>query len=651
MSRLFFAVGIDPDHPTVRRAIERIRRPLGPEAEMTVVAGAGWTGAVARYRWQLRPAFSGPDLVVPGSPLVLADASILYESDLVSALGDHAPPAPDRTPGRLIQSAVRTWGVDAVDRLEGEFAFASWDEDRRRLLVARDLVGRRPLYWARLPAEGIAVSSSPRALAELEGVSAEPNLPYLASRALGLAWAQGSESAYQGVDVVPAAQVISWSERGGVVERRFWDPPAVPDPDSITFNEAAEELRVLLKRAVAERLTPGVTTVWMSGGWDSSSVFAAGRDFLRECGAESQRIVPVSISYPEGDPGREDELIREVTGHWGAEANWLDQADIELLVDLPERCALAEEPPAHLYEDWNRALARSTRAAGSRVALDGCGGDQLFAVSNVVLADQIRRGQWLKAVRRLRATRQEGWRRHVRFGLIPLFSRGAIRGLESLLGRSLPRHYLERGLSPWASPDYVREHRLRERDLDILSSTGAGTAAQGESVHFVLGPIWGWGASYMQGPLLQEGVVGRSPLLDGRIIDFALRRPIEERAAVGETKRLLRASMKGLLPDSFLAPRSHRTGATVAFSSRHMRRVYPDLFRRLFSEPLELARAGAVNENSLREAVRRWEEGEETYRVDLAHLMKVEFWLRGRRNELLPTTPAPRTVEQRTSAA
>jgi asparagine synthase (glutamine-hydrolysing) len=367
----------------------------------------------------------------------------------------------------------------------------------------------------------------------------------------------------------------------------------------------------------------------MSGGWDSTAVFGAGEHVLPA--GNRARLQPVSISYPVGDPGREDEFIGQVADHWKARVHWIKSDDIPLLDGLPERAARADEPPAHLYELWNRELARATRAAGSRVALDGGGGDQLFQVSDVVIADRLRNGRFLEFARLARSRRSRGLRHLARAGMLPLVPEGLVKVAEHVTGRLLPHHYLERPLAEWIRPEFAARHLLRERDLVMLRRQGAKHLAHAESRMYLTLPVWSHGASFMHGSLLQEGVEVRSPLLDLKVVEFALSRPISERAGAGGTKTLLRQSMRGLLPPSILAPRRYRTGMTIGFSRRRMREGYPALISTLFAEPLRLADLGMVDPVKLRAAADRCcaGGGDEGLRVNLFHAMKVEFWLRG----------------------
>jgi asparagine synthetase B (glutamine-hydrolysing) len=226
-------------------------------------------------------------------------------------------------------------------------------------------------------------------------------------------------------------------------------------------------------------------------------------------------------------------------------------------------------------------------------------------------------------------SRGRPWKEWFRLGLLPILPTGLV----DLAGRTLgtPRHYLERNVMPWMRREFVEAHALRERDLVVLRDVRATSIAHAESIMFLTLPIWSWGGSYMRRPMLAEGVETRSPLLDRRITEFALSRPVHERASASETKVLLRRSMKGLLPPEVLAPRAYRTGTTTAFSRRRTREAFPALITRLFERPLLIADLGMIEPALLEGAARRVMAGEadDTVRVNVFHAMKVEFWLRG----------------------
>jgi len=584
--------------------------------------------AATRKPWELTPDFSGPVLVLEGPEVVVAaDASLYDRAGLVASLKSAGVTPAGSTPSHFIAAAYQAWGPSLVDHLLGDFAFVVWDRRRHVLVAARDPLGMRTLFSAR-SGDRVAFASSSRALAELTGRAEQLNLACLGAQVAGLIWSNGTETAFEGVDPVLPGRVVVW-EAGRTTVRQFWTAPEAPSRNPIPMAEAALQLRELLGRATVERMGGGTTAVWMSGGWDSTAVFAAGEHALPA--AERSRLRPVSISYPVGDPGREDEFIRQVGAHWGTDTHWIESDAIPLLDGLEERAGASDEPPAHLYELWNRELARGTRAIGARVALDGCGGDNLFQVSDVVLADLLRSGRWFEFVRRARSRRSAGWKYVARAGVLPLLPDGVVRSAERIAGRRLPRHYMEHPSAPWMLRDFMSAHALRDRALASLRATRGASLAQTENMLYVSAPAWGWAGGYMRSVLLQEGVEARSPLLDVRIVEFALSRPVSERTDWVETKILLRRAMEELLPRDVLAPRAQRTGSTAGFSRRRMREAYPALLKRLFAEPLRLAELGVVDPTALRAAADRWVAGsDESVRVGLFDAMRVEFWLRGR---------------------
>ena len=617
-----------PARAAVQRAARRALAPLGGDRSGTWENG-GVTLTATRKEWELAPEFSANVLILETPRVIIAADAAIYERDaLLRALRSAGVVPEALTPTHLIAAAYDAWGEDLVQHLRGDYAFVLWDSSRQRLVAGRDAIGSRPLYYAS-GEFGIVAGSSSLAVAEIAGASSNLDHASLGTQVAGFAWAMGSHTAFRGVHPLLPGHVAT-ADHGVVCVRRFWQPADAVESSPLEFGAAAEELRTILRAAVLDRLTPGTNSVWMSGGWDSTAVFAAGQDALAESGRA--RLRPVSISYPENDPGCEDTLIRDVAQRWNAEVHWLQSDDIPLLEDIESRAARADEPPAHLYELWNRALAQGTRAVGARVALDGGGGDQLFQVSDVVIAESLRRGNFRESARLARARRRYGWRHLFRAGVLPLVPPSILEAGEEFSGRRLPRHYLERPHTSWVRQDFVARHGLRERDHQVLRVTRSRSLAHNESMLYLAAPVWAYGASFMRGALLNEGVEARSPLLDLRVVEFALRRPIRERSSGAETKSLLRAAMRGLLPEKFLAPRSHRTGMTIGFSQQRMRAAYPRLWERVFASPLLLAEMGIVDPRALKAAVQECLAGrvDENVRVNLYHTLKAELWLRGR---------------------
>lgn len=620
-----------PDSALLRRMLAAMRTRGGDASD-------GWQGdgvalGLCRYEWEVAEASAGPaEVLREGQLAVVADASLYYRAELARALAARGVTVGGQSAAHLILAAYRAWGKSCAARLEGDFTFILWDGARETLVCARDFAGSRPLYYARAGGTLIVASAVSAILAHPQ-CPAELNLAALAEAATGqLTWSH--ETCYRAIEVLPAGLTLV-CRRGREAELvRHWHPPAVNDDrEEPPFEEAAEELLETLARAVAERLDPQrPTSIWLSGGWDSTAVFGAGEKLLRER-ASGEHIHAVSVSYPPGDPGREDELIEQVADHWGSPVHWLDIRDIPLLESAVERAGERDEPYAHPFELWNRALARGSRSVGAQVAFIGKGGDELFAVSDVFLADLLRRGRLLQLALEWRARARGGWRGFIRKVVHPVVPPDLLASLASLRGAPPPRRFLERNIAEWIEPSFSRAHRLAERQSVESLRRGNGSLASAEMIWLLTHPFFPRTLAQVCGIALADGVEVRSPLYDRRIVELAASRPRRERASGWETKLLLRRSMRGLLPDAVLAPRTHRTGVTSGYLFREMREVWSALFLHAFEEPL-LAELGIVDPQPLQSA---WHDflfqGKKEHAGELFATLQTELWLRARERQ------------------
>jgi asparagine synthase (glutamine-hydrolysing) len=564
-------------------------------------------------------------VVREGALTVVADASLYYRRDLVAALRDAGETPGGPGAGHYILAAYRAWGERCAERLEGDFAFVLWDGAARRAVAARDFGGKRPLFYAEA-GRGLLVASTIGGVAA--GCPTPPalDLATVAADAAGL-FAADAATCYEGVCRLGAGYTLVYAA-GATRVTRHWTPPSAPVAQPAPFDDAAAELRTLLEAAARERLGATATSVWLSGGWDSTAVFASGERVLADRGT-GEHLRAVSVSYPPGDPGREDELIAAAAAPWGSPVRWIDVDTVPLL-DGPEAAAARrDEPFAHGFESTTRALARASRAVGTRVAFDGNGGDQLFQLSPLYLADLLRAGRWATLAREWRGRRLRGGRTFFRYAVQPLLPPGALALAARLRGgRRLAGHF-ERELPPWISAAFARRHDLVGRDRAAIPPREGLGAADAEAR---------WLLSYVFFPrvlaavaehALEEGVELRSPLFDNRVVAFAAARPREDRARGAETKRLLRAAMRGALPDALLAPRARRTGMPGAYLARSLRATHASEIERLLAAPLALAEAGVLDGAAFRGAWARYQRGDNS--VPALHLLltlHAELWMR-----------------------
>lgn len=628
---VFPRTGAPPNGAIPRGMLDAMRRRGADHTELWQNGPAAL--GVARYDWELGDGFSGPVLVGEDEDLVVAaDASLYYRAELRRQLDGAGVRTGGDTPSHLILAAYRAWGERCAERIEGDWAFVLWDRTRGRVFCSRNFGGKRPLFYAELNGT-LIIASAISAILAYPDCPRELNLAAVAADAAAL-FAEPHETCYRAIRNLPAGCSLARGEAAGAVRlTRHWSPPPVRVARKSSFEAGAEELRELLCRSVGERLAVGgPTSVWLSGGRDSTAVFGAGEDVLRARGTVDH-LRAVSLSYPPGDPGREDEFIRAVADHWGSPVHWLDTYGIPLLDQPQERAPLRDEPFAHAFEMGNRSLAAGSRAVGARVALDGVGGDQLFQVSGVYLADLLRTGRWISLARewRERGMRGSGWRSFFREAMQPNLPPPLLRAA-ALMRRGRPLHApLERPLPEWMDERFIREHNLRERGTLRASAFHGGGRAAYETHWYLAHPYFPRVFASVSAFGLEAGIELRSPLYDRRLIEFAVSRPRDERASGRETKRLLRHAMRGLLPEQVLAPRRVHTGRAGGYLTRSMRERHATLFETTFQEPLRLAELGIVDPDALRQGWTRYlRNGAEDLGVNLFLTFQTELWLRGR---------------------
>ena len=613
---------------TVRRMLTRMRA-RGADETTLLEANDGTTATlgIAGHQWERALRHGALASASDGTRLVVADATLYHTADLRHALGTPEL-GNDAGAASLILAAYARWGEESCARLEGDFAFIIWDGARRRLVAARDFAGHRSLYYA-------VVDDTLRLASTVGGLLADPLVPSdldlasVASVAAGL-WTHSAQTAYRAIREVPAGHLLTWEPGTEPGVRPFWSAPDTILVRRQPLDSAAEELRQLLTDAVRERLAPqGVTGLSLSGGWDSTAVFGAGQHALAD-GAGARSIQPISISYPANDPGNEDDLIRAVAQRWATEPTWLTVDSLPIFANAELAAANRDEPFAHAYEEWNRALSRGARASGARVMLDGVGGDQLFQVSDIYLSDLFQRGRWIELARQWRGRGGRGIRNFWRWAVRPALPSAVTRLVASVRGMPAPGHHFDRRPPMWFEHRFLDAHGVLDRERAAAPRLPQHDRVLGETHAYLRYPFFARVLGHLGSFAVEEGVELRSPLLDDRVVRFGARRPWSERADRRETKVVLRRAMRGLLPDHVLAPRPHRTGVTTAYFFRQLRGPGRPFIERLLQDPL-LASLGMIEPTRLRRA---WDHvlrhDDDSMAAGLFFTIQTEAWLRSR---------------------
>ncbi|WP_310468702.1 asparagine synthase-related protein [Sphingomonas sp.] len=200
---------------------------------------------------------------------VVGRIRIDHRRDLAAALGIAVGELLDLDDAAVLLRAWERWGVDCFARIEGDFAAAIWDRRERRLVLARDALGQRPLFYRRF-GTGLAFAALPLPLAHLSG-PARPDLQRLAGFLAGQP-ETGERSFIAGVQRVQPGHWVMLNGAGALAEQRWWNPDLTPLRLSLADGEDAVSCE--LRRAVAGMLSPAgiLTAADLSGGLDSSLV-------------------------------------------------------------------------------------------------------------------------------------------------------------------------------------------------------------------------------------------------------------------------------------------------------------------------------------------------------------------------------------------
>jgi len=588
-------------------------------------ASAGAFMASRRHEWDADEfGWVGPALTVSEDWVVAADASLYYVPDLRRRLGSRVAD-PHAASGQLLLAALRTWGDQFARYVEGDFAIVARHRPSGRVLLARDFIGKRSLAYSVASDGTLVAASSPRAVIAHPGVSDSLDTDFIAAAISGL-HGHDYRTVFNSVSVVPGGGTLAFDSARLTLVDQWVPPPFSSNWEETPSDAAADELRSIIEAAVLERLPDtGAAAVWMSGGWDSTSVFAAGRAGLDRRKHPSARLRPISLRYPEGDTGDESKLVESIARRWNTDVHWLPVDQIRLFEDADRRAAVRDDPRVHPFESQIRSLCRESRKLNVRVALDGAGGDHVFTVSTAaILADHVRAGRigllW---------NDWRGWgRRHpwifARSVILPQFSAATLNWIGSVRGRPL-HGFWDAATPPWVrvTPGLYRESKAME-----TRHPDEGISAW-ETRDVLTTPLVARAMAWNHAIALDEGLQLRSPLFDRRVIEFAASRPLNERLGGSDSKVLLRRAMRDLLPSEVLQPRGRKTGTPVDYFRREMIARARGEFDRYFSGgPSRLATLGVIDEEALKKAIGEYQTtGTHAAGALLQLTLEAERWL------------------------
>jgi asparagine synthase (glutamine-hydrolysing) len=264
----------------------------------------------------------------------------------------------------VIPHMYEEYDEDFPKHLDGMFAIALWDFNNKKLILARDHVGIKPLYiWE--SGGKLAFASEIKALLQAECIEAAMDLEAL-HFLLNIRFIPGRKTLFAGINKLPPGSILIWQE-GTIRENRYWEMTAEPDPSIRYPEDCLEETRYLLSGAVKKQLVSDVPLgLYLSGGIDSSSLVAMSSMVGRE------KIKTYSLGFNEPT----DELLDAsvVAEAFGTEHNETT-INFDALSVFPKVTWHVEEPKENAIQLY---LLSQYASRHVKVALSGLGGDELF---------------------------------------------------------------------------------------------------------------------------------------------------------------------------------------------------------------------------------------------------------------------------------
>jgi len=527
----------------------------------------------------------------------------------------------------VIVHGYEQWGARCVERFRGMFAFALWDARARRLLLARDRVGVKPLYYAELPGKGIVFGS------ELKSLLEDPDVPRqwrpdAIDAYLTLLYIPAPATIYQGIHKLEPGHVLV-AERGSIQVSRYWDLEFTGDGSDAREDDYLEELDALLRESVALRQIADVPLgAFLSGGIDSSAVAA----YMVE--TSSRPPLTISVGF---DHARYDELAhaRRVAEHLGCEFHPRTVTP-DIVSLLPKLAWHFDEPFADSSAVPTYYVSKAARELVT-VALSGDGGDEL----------------WAGYTRH----RVERWEQNARAAL------GPATAVAGALGRALPlsvkgarslRHLA-------ASPDqaYAIKHAYGMFEPDAKARLYApefASAVRHADPFARFRDVYARCASrdpldrglyvdvhtYMVDDILTKvdrmsmavSLEAREPLLDHRLLEFAARVPTTLKLKDGRGKYLLRKALQRKVPADILERGKHGFEAPIGEWLRGPLAPMADALLR----DGRLRDRGVLNDAEVSRLWTEHRDGRADHRHRLWQLMMLELWFR----QFIDQAPAER---------
>jgi asparagine synthase (glutamine-hydrolysing) len=523
---------------------------------------------------------------------------------------------PDVSDAAIVMACYLHWGFDFPRQIIGDFALSLWDPQLKTLLLARDPIGVRLLYY-HTNNERIIWSTKLSALLDTPGIALEVNQDYIADFIGRIP--DPAQTPYKNINGVPPAHVVIVKDKC-VRTVRYWGLDPNAEIRYQTDTEYEEHFRHLFREAVRCRLrTDGPACAELSGGLDSSAIVCMSDDIIRNGEAQASRLVTVSRIFDEAAKSDERKYIRLVEEKIGKQGHHLREDDYRISSPLEEIYSSTIPNPIGCAAEYYRALDNSMQMSGARVLLSGHGGDEILNSvhdPSPELADLLVE----RKIRRLHE-RLKVWSNALHTSYFRLLWQSTLMPILPRQIRALGNREFKRRQCKLYRREFLKGRGVYERRFKYGNVFGFHTPSGRDQSICFLRAVGLIAAGYHR---QFTDVEISYPFTHRRLIEFTQAIPFDQKVRPRDTRSILRRALRDLLPEE-IANRKGKGHIADAYM-RAMAREWPRI-KRLFADA-RICNYGYVRPEGLSELVEHARHGNDPKALHIAYLLPLEYWLR-----------------------
>ena len=561
-------------------------------------------------------------LVAPDGCILAADVRVDNREELFAEIHDLLDGR--YTDADYLTAAHSRWGTKFPLHVVGEYAFVLYHPRERRLLLCRDHIGARPLYYHRND-DRLIVSSQLAPLVDLFGISREIDEEYIAG-----CMARGPRvglTPYKQIHAVQPAHLVIATDSGRLITERYWQLEPGREIRFRTDGEYEEAFRYHLYNAVQAPLrTDRPVMIELSGGLDSSTIACVAAESIKNGQTQTTRFDTVSYVYDESPTSDETKFIQCVEDRLGQRGIHVRDEDSSLLPPPDEELDLVSANPLVCSFSYHAALCRLMQESGARVLLSGIGGDQILGASydpHPLLADLLVTRRPIALHRGLRL-----WSQTLNKPYISLLLQKAI--VPALPRRLQPwcRQASTNRVPSWFNADFAARTRLREHWLPTADPFGFRLPSDIDRAISYLSVTRNVSLCCRRELTCLDSSY---PFMHRPLVEFLQAIPFEQFLRPGENRSLMRRALRAVLPKQ-IAQRKTKGDPSEGLARAIAREVSTI---RSFLTNARVCAYGLMDSAPLFAAIDRARHGLEPHAGALLLTISLEFWLRA-----LETRPA-----------